>query len=159
MSTAPSAHGHDLEVSHLIAASPDAVYALVTDLPRMGEWSPENTGGRWVKPATGAAVGAKFRGTNRSGKVQWSTIATVVVAQPGREFAFDVGAGGMGVARWGYRLEAVDGGTKVTEYWDDHRNAVMKKITGFVLRKPDRRSYNEMSMRRTLEGMAAALAG
>jgi hypothetical protein len=26
-----------------------------------------------------------------------------------------------------------------------------------VLRKPDRRSYNEMSMRRTLEGMAASL--
>jgi uncharacterized protein YndB with AHSA1/START domain len=148
---------HDLEVAHIIAASPEAVYALVTDLPRMGEWSPENTGGRWVTPATGASVGAKFRGTNKSGKAQWTTIAKVVVADPGREFAFDVTATGMGVARWGYRLESVDGGTRVTEYWDDHRSAVMKKVTGFVLRKPDRRSYNEMSMRRTLEGMAASL--
>jgi hypothetical protein len=33
----------------------------------------------------------------------------------------------------------------------------MKRITGFVLRKPDRRAYNEMSMRTTLEGIAAAV--
>ena len=152
-----SSQPHDLEVSRVIAASPEQVYALVSDLPRMGEWSPENTGGRWVKPATGPVVGAKFRGTNKSGKVQWSTIAAVVIADAGREFAFDVSAAGMGVARWGYRLDEVDGGTKVTEYWHDHRNPVMKRITGFVLRKPDRRAYNEMSMRTTLEGIAAAV--
>jgi hypothetical protein len=34
-------HGMHREASIEINASPDAVYALVSDLPRMGEWSPE----------------------------------------------------------------------------------------------------------------------
>ena len=36
-----------------IAAPAATVWALVSDLPRMGEWSPENCGGQWVKGATG----------------------------------------------------------------------------------------------------------
>ena len=32
-----------------VAASPEKVWALVTDLPRMGEWSPENQGGKGRK--------------------------------------------------------------------------------------------------------------
>ena len=50
-----------------IAAPAEKVWILVTDLPRMGEWSPENAGGKWVKGATGPALGAVFKGTNRNG--------------------------------------------------------------------------------------------
>jgi len=35
-------HGMHREASMDINASQEAVYALVSDLPRMGEWSPEN---------------------------------------------------------------------------------------------------------------------
>jgi hypothetical protein len=122
----------------------------------MAQWSPENTGGKWVKGATGPAVGAKFEGTNAKGKRKWSTLATVVVADPGQEFAFDVTAAGMKVARWGYRFEAVDGGTQVTEYWADHRNAVIKKITGMVLGIHDRASHNRAGMEQTLERLATS---
>ena len=52
---------HHVEVTKVIAATPERVYELVSDLPRMGEWSPENTGGSWIKGATGPAVGAKFK--------------------------------------------------------------------------------------------------
>ena len=62
---------HQIEVSRVVSASPERVYELVSDLPRMGEWSPENTGGKWVKGATGPAVGALFEGTNRLGKKKW----------------------------------------------------------------------------------------
>jgi hypothetical protein len=34
-------HGMHREASIEIQTSPDAVYDLVSDLPRMGEWSPE----------------------------------------------------------------------------------------------------------------------
>ena len=44
-------HGMHREASIEINASPDAVYDLVSDLPRMGEWSSENIGGEW-QPAT-----------------------------------------------------------------------------------------------------------
>lgn len=148
---------HQIEVSRVVSASPERVYELVSDLPRMGEWSPENTGGKWVKGATGPAVGALFEGTNRLGKKKWSTIAKVKVADPGKEFGFDVTAAGMKVAGWGFSMQAVDGGTEVTHYWDDHRNAVIAKITGLALGVPDRVSHNRANMDQTLERLAAAL--
>jgi hypothetical protein len=146
-----------IEVTRVLPASPEQVYALVSDLPRMGEFSPENTGGKWVKGATGPAVGAKFKGTNAKGKKKWTTDVVVTIADPGKEFAFDVSAAGMGVAGWGYRLEPVEGGTKVTQYWEDHRNPVARKVTGWFLSIPDRADYNSAGMETTLEKMAAAL--
>jgi hypothetical protein len=74
-----------------ISASPDVVYDLISDLPRMGEWSPESTGGRWLG-ADGPGVGASFLGRNRSARRRWSTLVTVMVADPGRRFAFRVTA-------------------------------------------------------------------
>jgi hypothetical protein len=144
------------EVSRVVAATPQKVYELVSDLPRMGEWSPENTGGTWIKGAIGPAVGAKFKGKNRKGAKRWSTIATVVIADPAKEFAFDVSAKGFPVARWGFRLAAEDGGTRVTEYWDDHRSRVMAKVTGLVLGVPDRGVHNSAGMEQTLARLADA---
>jgi len=146
-----------VEVSRVISATPERVYELVSDLPRMGEWSPENRGGAWIKGATGPAVGAAFKGKNRKGAMRWSTISTVVTAEPGRDFAFDVSVKGFAVARWGYRMEAVDGGTRVTEYWDDHRSKVMAKLTGLALGIPDRVVHNTAGMEQTLEKLAAAV--
>ena len=71
-----------------IAAPAATVWALVSDLPRMGEWSPENRGGQWVKGATGPVPGARFKGENRNGDKSWSTDAKVVDAEPGRRFSF-----------------------------------------------------------------------
>jgi len=147
---------HHVEVSRVIAATPERVYELVSDLPRMGEWSPENTGGKWVGTMPPATVGAKFKGTNGKGKMRWSTVATVTRAESGRAFAFDVKASGMKVAGWGFDLEPVDGGTRVTQWWDDHRNPLMARVTGLALRVPARSSHNRAGMERTLEAMAAA---
>ena len=66
-----------------IAAPAETVWALVSDLPRMGEWSPENAGGKWVKGATGPALGAVFEGTNKNGFRRWSTMVTVIACEPG----------------------------------------------------------------------------
>ena len=80
-----------------INAPADRVWAMVSDLPRMGEWSPENAGGKWLGGATGPKSGAKFRGLNRIGKRKWNTMVTVVVADPGRRFTFRVGTMGINV--------------------------------------------------------------
>ena len=147
-----------VEVSRTIAAGPDQLYAMVSDLPRMKEWSPENQGGAWIKGTTGPVVGAKFKGRNRLGSKKWSTVATVVVADPGREFAFDVVVGPFGVARWGYRFRAVEGGTEVTEYWVDHRAPLMAKITSRALGIDDRAEHNRVGMTETLERLAAVVS-
>lgn len=99
-------------VSLRIEASPEVLYGIVSDPARMGDLSPECTGGRWLDGATGPAVGARFKGTNKRGIVRWSTKATVVAADPGRDFAFQVGESG---TIWRYRFEPDGTGTVVTE--------------------------------------------
>ena len=54
-------HGLHREASIEIHTSPEAVYDLVSDLPRMGEWSPENIGGEWQGGGSGK-VGDRWGG-------------------------------------------------------------------------------------------------
>ena len=97
-----------------IEASPETVYAMVADITRMGEWSPENTGGEWLDGATSPAAGARFKGKNKR-KGGWTTKCTVTAADPGHEFAFDVGKGD---TNWRYRFEAAGDGTDIIESFD-----------------------------------------
>lgn len=100
--------------SIVIASAPEAVYQMVADITRMGEWSPVCKKCWWDDGASGEA-GSWFTGHNELGERTWQTRSQVVVADPGHEFAFIVGGDR---TRWGYRFEAVDGGTKVTESWE-----------------------------------------
>ena len=93
-------HEQRVSGSITVAARPEEVYALVSDLPRMGEWSPENTGGRWVGGATGPAPGARFRGTNRNGRHRWATVVTVTEPTPPTRFAFRLLVGRKPVVEW-----------------------------------------------------------
>src|ERR1700709_466239 len=92
-----------------IAAPPDRIYELLSDLPRMGEWSPECRQVEWIEGATGPAVGARFLGHNRDfgGLMRWSRRGTVRVADPGKEFAFATEEGGREGTVWRYRIETV----------------------------------------------------
>jgi hypothetical protein len=146
----------DIEVSRVIAASPEALYDIVSDLPRMGDLSPENTGGMWVNGATGPEVGAEFRGTNSRGTKHWATTAVVERAERGHEFAFRVKVGPVKVARWSYRFEPVEGGTKVTETWDDMRNWMAKKAGTVSSGVSDRLTHNRETMQVTLGNLARA---
>lgn len=149
----------DVSVSRRIAASPARVYELVSDLPRMGEWSTENTGGRWTKGASGAAVGARFRGTNSNGKFNWTTKATVTAADPGARLAFSVVVGPMKVADWAYEIVPDGSGCVVTEHWTDRRDPVSRIITGRITGVRDRVAFTRASMAATLEALAATAEG
>lgn len=96
-----------------IAATPDEVYTLVSDVTRTGEWSPICKDCWWDEGA-GPQVGAWFTGRNETSERTWETRSQVVAATPGREFAWEVNNGWV---HWGYTLEAEDGGTRLTESW------------------------------------------
>jgi uncharacterized protein YndB with AHSA1/START domain len=99
-------------VSIRIEAPPERIYEVITDVAQMGRLSPECTGGRWLDGASGPAVGARFKGTNKRGIARWSTTNEVVAAEPGRRFSFETKES---AARWTYELEPDGTGTLVTE--------------------------------------------
>jgi hypothetical protein len=93
---------------------PDATYALVSDITRMGQWSPVCKECWWDDPAAGAIAGAWFTGRNVLPERTWETRSQVVAADPGREFAWEVNEGWV---RWGFTIEAAEGGSRLTQYW------------------------------------------
>jgi hypothetical protein len=116
-----------------IEAPAELVWSLVSDLPGMGELSPENVGGSWRGGATGPAVGARFRGRNRNGWRRWSTNVTVTRCEPGRSFAFVVSSTGIPVAEWAYDIKS-DNPSRctVSESWADRRPGWFKAPAALV---------------------------
>ena len=140
-----------------ISASPDVVFDAVSHLEQMGKFSPENTGGKWIKGASGPALGAKFRGTNANGKKSWSTAVTVFSCERPNAFAFEVTAGPAKVARWSYEITATDAGSRVSETWLDRRSKLSARISKAI--RPDREAFTRTSIRSTLEALKAHLEG
>jgi hypothetical protein len=54
-----------------------ALCDAITDVTRMGEWSPECYRCVWLDGATAAYVGARFRGYNKLGRFRWATTAVI----------------------------------------------------------------------------------
>ena len=150
-------HGMHREASIEINASPEAVYDLVSDLPRMGEWSPENTGGEWQGGGSGQ-VGDHFLGQNRAGERTWSAPVRVTQAERGRGFAFAVGPDDGPYVRWTYRLEPRGTGTRVTEVWDVEKlPPAMQSATQAQL--DERSRYTEAMLATTLAALKATAEG
>ncbi len=147
----------DVKVSRTIGAPAHELWEKVSDVTRMGEWSPETTSCKWIKGATGPAVGAKFKGDNRIGRRKWSTGAEVVECEPGKSFVFDVSVGPITYARWGYHFEPSGDGTVVTETWKLTTTPLFLKLGRMVSGVADRREHNRLSMEKTLEALAASV--
>jgi uncharacterized protein YndB with AHSA1/START domain len=145
-----------VSVTREISAPAEQLWAMVSDVTRMGEWSPENEAGEWLRGATAPLPGATFRGTNRNGKKSWKTVATVVEAEPGRVFAFRVKASALKVAEWRYTFEPTATGCRVTETWIDQRGFIVKTMGKPVSGVGDRATHNRAGMERTLERLAAS---
>jgi hypothetical protein len=146
------------EVRVTVAAGPTTLYEMVSDVTRMGEWSPENVGCTWLGGATGPAVGARFKGKNQRGWRKWSTINEVVEAEPGQAFTFRTSSFGLKVARWSYQFSGDDpaGPTTVTESWTDERGRLIHVAGGVATGVGDRASHNKAGMQQTLDTLKAA---
>ncbi|MFC5752182.1 SRPBCC family protein [Actinomadura rugatobispora] len=143
-------------VERTIAAPPEALYELVGEVSGMARWSPETVRCRWLPPATGPAVGARFRGTNRQGRRRWSTTCTVVAAEHGRRFGFEVRLGRRPFSRWLYTFEARGAGCRVAETWTDLRPAWMLPLSWVISGVTDRTGHNRAGMEATLAALALA---
>lgn len=114
-----------------IEADPDVLYDLISDVTRMGDWSPETTGATWLDGSTGPVVGARFKGSNKSGIFRWSTKPVVEVAERGREFTFVTLSprNRKKLTRWSYKLTASGDGVDVGESWAEvNRVPIMGRL-------------------------------
>jgi len=98
-----------LEASVDIAASPPQVWRVVSDLSRMGEWSPECIG-MWSlsRPRRGGWI----VGLNRRRMVVWPTTARFTRYEPEQALAWRMTESG---AEWTYELTPGPLGTRLTE--------------------------------------------
>ncbi len=136
----------------------DRVWDLVTDVTRIGEFSPETFDAEWTRGATGPAEGAWFRGhvkRNQKGPTYW-TQCKVTVFEPKRHFEFGVMMRSeRPVNSWGYRLQPADGGTDVTEYFRLADNVGSRMYWALLGRL--RGKTNDRNIRATLERMKAVV--
>jgi uncharacterized protein YndB with AHSA1/START domain len=145
-----------VEVRRIMAGDPQKLYELITDVTRMSEWSPESAGAEWLSGEPGT-VGSTFRGDNRRPWLKWSTICTVITAEPGKRFAFAVKAVGRPVSTWEYEITPRPSGCEVVERTIDLRS-LLYMITSFVSTGLVPRSVrNRRTMEQTLDALARAV--
>jgi hypothetical protein len=137
------------QASVTIAAAPEAVYALITDLPTMAALAEEAHAMEWQQ-GDSATPGAVFKGHNRNGVRKWTTTCTVTHAEPGRRFGFDVKSLVIPVAHWRYDIAPAEGGCTVTEQTWDHRPGWFRKVAGLATGVSDRECANGEHIRLTL---------
>ena len=142
-------------VAVTIAAPPEALWDMVADVTRMGEWSPECYSCRWVGKRREPVAGARFVGFNRRGSARWFTTNEVEQAEPGRAFVFRTRETGV---RWGYRFEPDGDGTRVTETRDlaGARTWIIRLAGPFVGGVDGHAEELRAGMRKTLDRLKAA---
>jgi uncharacterized protein YndB with AHSA1/START domain len=77
-----------MSVDTIVDAPPTAVWEVVGDPRRTGEWSHECLEVEFVDDVTEPAVGVRFRGRNKVGRNGWSRTCEIVGFEPGREISW-----------------------------------------------------------------------
>ncbi|HEX4660780.1 MAG TPA: SRPBCC family protein [Streptosporangiaceae bacterium] len=106
------------EVSVVIAATPRAVWPLVSDIQLPARFSSEFQGAEWLDGAPGPSLGARFKGRNHHpARGEWETTSTICEYQPERQFGWAVGSPEFPAARWRFDLEPQAAGeTRLTQW-------------------------------------------
>jgi hypothetical protein len=131
------------------------VFAAISDITRMGEWSPENVGGRWVG-ADGPAVGVRFEGDNvaRLGPItvkRWTTVSEVTAYEPDSVFEFL----SEGTTTWRYEASPTDTGTRLTESFSHPQYRGVQRVLYNML--GSRKKAMTRGMERTLAAVKSSL--
>jgi uncharacterized protein YndB with AHSA1/START domain len=109
-----------------IAAAPETVWPVVSDVARMSEWSPECRR-ILVLGAPRSGLGTRLLGINRRGWAVWPTLSTVVRFEPATAVAWKTRESG---ATWTYELEATAAGTRLTGRRDMDDFTLVTKLFG-----------------------------
>jgi uncharacterized protein YndB with AHSA1/START domain len=101
-------------------ASPDAVWTVLSDPSRIGEWSHETREGVWLDGATGARPGARFRAKNRAGRSRWQRVSEIAEVDAPHVFAWRTVPTAVyrDSTLWRVTLEPDDGGTRIVQTFD-----------------------------------------
>jgi Polyketide cyclase / dehydrase and lipid transport len=144
-----------------VACSAAVLYDMISDVSRVGEWSPVCRAGE-SEDGSSPSVGAVFVGHNVTPGRSWDMRCRVFVADRGREFAFaTIGTPGGddtnedGMTRWGYTFTAIEGGTDVEESWQLTPSGLE---TVNAMPEAQRDTIVETVMPNTLSGMEETLA-
>lgn len=150
---------HD-QVELTVAAGPADVYALVADVTRMPEFSPEILDCRWLDGATEAKVGARFRARNKVTRgPSWTNEPVLTVVEPGRRIAWARTEKFAGTVEWTYRFEPAGDGTLVIESYQV--TSPVTRFGWFVIETlfggKDRRGALRRGMEQTLDRLRHAV--
>lgn len=105
----------ELRDSVHIAASPERVWALVGDVRRLPDWSPQVDSTRLRSGFDSVRLGTQFTNRNSDGELVWTTHAEVVRFEPGREIAFRVEENWV---IWSFTLTPVGDGVELVQRRD-----------------------------------------
>jgi uncharacterized protein YndB with AHSA1/START domain len=114
-----------------VDASPAQVWSLVTDLPRMAEWSPQVVR-TFVRGGKRIGLGTRLVNINRDGLKVWPTRSKVIRFEPHREFAFRIKDNG---SIWSFMLEPTATGTRLVQRREtpDGLTGISRRLTDVAL--------------------------
>ena len=140
-----------------VEATPSEVWALVSDLKRMGEWSPQchqmYVRGGEVKNGT------KTLNINHEGKLWWPTRSQVIEFEPNKRITFKIIENW---SIWSYELEEIPGGTRITHtrHIPNGTSTLSKFLVKNFMRGPEHFEVHlERGMNKTLSRIKSELEG
>ncbi len=144
------------QVELFIEADAELLYEMVSDLPRIGEWSPECERVEWEGDVIVPVEGTTFNGHNAVGpgrRIRYTRHGRVIAAERGQEFTFITDEGGRESTLWRYRFEPTANGTRVTEGYEVRWIPTWARILDVPLNRHKELLEN---MRTTLERLKVA---
>jgi uncharacterized protein YndB with AHSA1/START domain len=127
------------EVEVVVRAAPDDVYAVVADVTRISEWSHECHSAAWLDGATGPALGARFRGSNKVNRFGWSRVCTITELEPGRRFGYRTSGGTPSDSTaWSFEFDPHPDGTRVVQRYEILKFARWMELMTIALVPPHR---------------------
>lgn len=126
-----------VEVRTQIAAPPDRVWRVVSDIEVMPGASPELQAVEWLDGASGPKLGARFTGRNQNpARGEWTTTSQIVEFEPERVFSWAVEDPANPSALWRFRLEPKDDGTELSEWMQ--MGPGRSGVSDLIEQKPDK---------------------
>ncbi|WP_330184506.1 SRPBCC family protein [Nocardia sp. NBC_01503] len=118
-----------LEATIDIAAAPEQVWSVISDLKRMPEFSPNTVR---MQPLGKTKTGTWTVNLNRDGAKFYPTTSRVVRFEPNRAIAFRMNEN---FTIWSFTLEPTEGGTRLIQRRDIPKgvNPVVRKLIDKVL--------------------------
>ncbi len=131
------AEGPTVEASVLVAAAPEQIWPLISDIHLIASLSREVQEVQWLPGSTGPTVGARFLARNRHPQAgEWSTTSHVVRCEPPRVFAWAVEDPDHPTAVWRFELTPREGGTELRQW--AQLGPGPSNLTGIIEAMPDK---------------------